>query len=87
MSEVKKKEKNSFYGKEHSDKTKDIISKKNSKIVFEYDVNHLVVKRWDSLTMCSIDVGISISYLSACIKNNKVYKGSIYSYEKASTNK
>jgi len=81
MSLVHMGENNSFYGLTHSKKTKDIISKKNSKEVYQYTINGELIMSWCSLSKCSIDTGISISYLSTCIKKGKICKNYRFSYE------
>lgn len=85
MSESKIGGKNSFYGSSHSNETKKQISIKNSKKVIKYDTNDKIIKEWDSLTKCAKEINVSISYLSACIKNNKLINGAIYRYEESNS--
>lgn len=72
---------NHFYGSKHTISTKNLISKKNSKKVYQYTIEGDLINIWNSLTKCSKGVDISISYISHCIRNNKIIKNYIFSYE------
>jgi len=85
MSEVKKGDNNHFFGLSHTMKIKNIISKKNSKKVFEFKDGDKI-NEWDSLSKCALDNNINIGYLSKCITNNKKCKKRYFKYEKVGTN-
>ena len=81
MSEIKKGEKNHFYGCTHNEKTKKLISLKNSKKVYQYSIDGELMIIWESLSKCAKDSDISLSHLHRCLKNGKVFKNRIYKYE------
>ena len=88
---------NPFYGKHHSDKTKEILKNANSKSILQYDKNGNLIKRWSSARDASSELNINYSHISSCCiyykngeewwkKNRKgtplkSYKGFVWKFE------
>ena len=91
------KDNNPFYGKHHSDKTKEILKNANSKSILQYDKNGNLIKRWSSARDASSELNINYSHISSCCiyykngeewwkKNRKgtplkYYKGFVWKFE------
>ena len=75
-------------GKKHSEETRRVMSEKNkgknnknSKKVFQYDINGKLIKTWDSVgSVCKL-LNLSVGNISSCCLNKrKTAYGFIWSY-------
>jgi group I intron endonuclease len=56
--------KNTFYGKSHTDETKKIMSEKKNKPIIQLDNDGNIIKKWDSISEASKNLGILICDIS-----------------------
>lgn len=76
-------EKNPFYKKNHTIKTKNIISKVQSVKVNQYTLDGKFIKTWKSIVAVEKKLGISASAISkACVGKHKTSGGFIWKYAK-----
>lgn len=85
MSEAMSKktgELNNFYGKRHSEKTKQMISEARSRPVMMFDKNMTLLNRFPSIKTASETTGINkVAISNCCRKLTKTSGGFIWQYE------
>ena len=83
LSEKNRGSGNGMYGKHHSDETKIKIMNRNGKKVYQYTLDGVLVKIWNSTKECGRN-GFCQTRVAACCRGEygcKTYKGYIWSYE------
>jgi len=74
-------ERNGMYNKNHTDVTKEKISKKIKKNVYQYDLELNFIKKYDSIKQAFDETGILISSISSCcVGRNKTSCGFYWSH-------
>lgn len=84
-SENEKGEGNPFYGKHHNEKTKHILSDKNSKPIIQYTLEGEFVKEWKSCTEVDRVLGYDKAAINRCCLGKQTTSyGYIWRYKKES---
>ena len=78
LSENMRGERNHFYGKKHSEETKQKISQNhadmkgiNAKSILQYDINGNFIKEWDCITTAANELNIDRHMISKCLTNRQ----------------
>lgn len=74
-------EKHPMYGKNHSDKTKELLSKTFSKKVIQLNKNNEFIKEWESIKMAQIGIGIKNGISNCCQGKQKTAGGFKWKYK------
>jgi len=77
---------NGMYGKVHTDDVKKHLRETNGYIIYQYDMDGVFIREWDSMNHASIELGVRVDCISGCASNKYGFKsagGYLWSFDKS----